>query len=94
MNAEIKILQERESKLRAELNETRTALSNALIAQAGEIYGVYIGDVVRDRGKEYRVIKIKPNYGYKPWLVGNLKKKDGTFGTAKRNLFSSWVKVL
>lgn len=94
MNAEIKILQERESKLRAELNETQTALSNALVAEASEIYGVYIGDVVRVQDREYRVVKINPNYDYRPWLVGIPKRKDGTFGTAERNLFSAnWVKV-
>ena len=55
--------------------------------------GVAIGDIVIRRGERYRVAEIDVQFwGGKPWVKGNPTKKDGTFGTALRSLFSEWEK--
>ena len=69
------------SRLRNELYAAEKDLLAALL-QASP---VKIGDTIiskRDR-QEYRVCAIEFFLG-KPWLKGNPKRKDGTFGTAIR----------
>ena len=55
------------------------------------------GDIVsHPRYGECRVVGIGPCFGMnydRPWLVGVPRKKDGTWGTAQRQLYSDW-KVL
>ena len=54
--------------------------------------GVAIGDIVVSRGERFRVAEVKTfSYG-SAWVVGNAKKKDGTWGASKRALYSDWTK--
>lgn len=57
-------------------------------------HGIKIGSIVSYRGTEHRVTAIDTEWGVdKPWLTGNPKKKDGTWGATRRKLFSRWEKV-
>jgi len=52
-------------------------------------HGVEKGSIVQYRGALYRVTGVTGGYG-KPWATGNPKRKDGSWGTAERNLYSDW----
>ena len=54
--------------------------------------GVYVGDIVQKGGKLYRVTDVNTHWEGKPWLKGSPQRKDGSYGTAERNLFSDWTK--
>ena len=58
-------------------------------------YKVKIGSVVEYEGKEYQVTNINTFSweGTPPWLKGYMRKKDGNFGIAERNLFSDWTVI-
>ncbi len=61
------------------------------------VHGVSVGTVVLYDGVEYRVAAVEINdysdyVKYKPWVRGNIKRKDGSWGTGERNLFANWVK--
>lgn len=86
----IKELEKRVEKLEAELKEANTLLYRARI----EASPVKVGDVVIYKGNEYLVTSVDPKWGdtVKPWLTGNPRKADGTFGKAVRNLYSNWTK--
>lgn len=84
---------EKESK---ELGERMAALHQRqyeLKIQIAKIkHGVEVGTiVVKKDGSEYRVTKVDVRWVDRPWLEGNPRKKDGTFGTAIRNLYDDWV---
>lgn len=73
------------------LDKSNVALHEALLVK----YGVRPGDiVVSHKGKEYKVTKVDTMFddGLKPFVAGIPRKKDGTFGTAHRNLYSDWKK--
>ncbi|WP_430229239.1 hypothetical protein [Paraburkholderia tropica] len=56
-----------------------------------KLAGIAIGDIVLCEGERYRVARVDVNsWGGKPWLMANPTKKDGTFWTALRRLFSDW----
>ena len=58
-------------------------------------FGVRVGSIVKNRqGVEHKVTNVNTSYSGKPWIEGNQKKKDGTFGTARRNLYSDWTLVI
>ena len=83
-DAEIIELERRVDEARRILWERKDALHQAMVARCK----VNVGQIVRSRGKEYRVAEISnPEYG---WIVGNPRKADGTWGIAKRNLFSNY----
>ena len=58
-------------------------------------YGVQVGSTVRDkRGSRFVVTNVRvtnwtPVYD-KPWLSGNLIKKDGALGTRECLLYTDW----
>jgi hypothetical protein len=53
-------------------------------------FGVIVGSIVTGRdGLEYRVTSISPAWKT-PWLKGNPRKKDGTWGIAERHLYGDW----
>lgn len=88
----------------ARLEERRSALSKEIVAVDGTIrslrldqidllYGLHIGSIVVREGKQYLVCGITNETWRRPWVVGHPMKKDGTFGSARRNLFSDWEVV-
>jgi hypothetical protein len=46
-----------------------------------------IGTVVRCQERDYKVTEIDVEYG---WVSGVVRRKDGSFGTGKRNLYNQW----
>ncbi len=86
--ADIEWLKKRVDDLGAQLRDARNELRQALL----DASPVKIGDTViakRD-GKKYRVIDLDPTWN-PPWVVGNQTRTDGSFGTARRNLFSDYT---
>jgi hypothetical protein len=83
-------LVKRAEGLANELSELRKEIAEEKLRIVKETYGIDVGSVVTHKGQEYRIAEIQPGQYGKPWLYGNPRKKDGTFGTAVRNLFSDW----
>ena len=81
-----------EEQLRNKLSKVTAAIREEQLLEAKNKYGVEIGGIVKDRkGKEYCITKVDvQSWGSPPWLEGNPRKKDGTFGTAHRLLFNGW----
>jgi hypothetical protein len=76
------------ANLRNQLFELEAALSLERMKRAG----VKVGDIVTRRGEDYRVCEVEPpSMSGKAWVRGNPRKKDGTFGTAVRALYSDWT---
>ena len=85
-------LQAEEKRLSLLILDVQKRLHAALC----ELAGIKKGDIVLYKGVEHRITKIETDYGYrrdKPWVSGNPKKKDGTFGIAERHLYTDWVKL-
>ena len=78
-------LKSRVGDLERQLDDAKARLKAAQIDAAG----VKVGDVVVSRGKRYRVTEIEPS-SWGAWVSGNPEKKDGTFGIARRALYSDW----
>lgn len=81
-------LKARVGDLERQLREAR----ERLIAAQIEATGISVGDIVTSRGSKFRVTKIEPSFD-KAWLSGNPLRKDGSYGTAVRNLYSDWEKT-
>ena len=89
--AELKL---QEEELSSKLNEVRREITKEKLRLAEQEFGVRIGSVVKDKkGIEYKVTCVKTNFSGKPWLEGNPKKKDGTFGIAHRNIYGNWTLI-
>lgn len=86
--AQEKALVEQLSNVRAEIKEKK-------LARAEADSGVRAGCIVCYRGVEHRVIEVDTHWRErdKPWVTGTPKRKDGTFGTAVRNLYAEWELV-
>jgi len=77
--------------LQEKLSRTKQSITAEKLRLVREILGLEIGSIVLDtKGKYYRVCEIDTHWD-KPWLCGNPLKKDGTYGTAVRNLYSDWI---
>ena len=79
--------------LQGKLNAVSEEIRSVRLQLAERTYGVRLGCIVRYRGVEHRVTKIRVFRVGVPWLEGNPKKKDGTFGTSHRNLYGDWEVV-
>lgn len=80
-------LQQKVERLRHELVSAEADLHEARVA----LTGIKPGDVVHYRGTEHRVTYVKPMYGdQKPWLHGNRKSKDGTYGRREVHMYTDW----
>lgn len=84
----------------AHLTNVKKTLHEQELAYAKAKFGVEPGVVVMGTGGrmpgEHRVASIEPrNYSKdrKPWLMGNPKKKDGTFGKSVVHLFEYWEPI-
>ena len=87
-------LEQQERELCEKLAIVRKAMKTEKLLIAEHRFGVRIGSIVKDRkGVEHRVTGIHPSNFSKPWLEGNPKKKDGSFGVAVRHLYSNWDMV-
>lgn len=82
-------------KARAELNHRVLLLQNYRESRAG----VKQGDIVRHSGGQYPGMEFRVTNvwvwetGSTAWVRGAMKKKDGTWGIAERNLYSHWEMV-
>lgn len=82
-----------------ELEQRSTALRKELFEIAGEIFDlkaslcpVKVGDIVLYRKEEFKVIAIdNPEWS---WVYANPRKKDGSWGTAKRHLLGNLTVVV
>jgi hypothetical protein len=87
-------LDREEEKYENILSDIHTHQRELRLKLAELLHGAKVGAVVEWRGQKYRVTKVDVKYYYsgdqKPWLEGNPTKKDGTFGTAVRKLYSDW----
>jgi hypothetical protein len=60
--------------------------------------GIKKGDIVTYKGDTYLVSSVGnrswsiSDRSYKPWVMGYLKKKDGSWGKSERYLYSEWEK--
>ena len=78
LGAKMSVLQEQQHKLKLAIAETK--------------YGVKLGVTVTGRdSKKFRVTKVDVRWDDRPWLEGNPLKKDGSWGTAIRNLYDNWT---
>jgi hypothetical protein len=83
----------RELELLNELKDVRDAIKAERGRLAHAAYGVFVGAIVRRRGVEYRVTCVNASFSGRPWLEGSPRRKDGTFGAARRNLYGDWELV-
>lgn len=73
------------------LNDANNDLSLYWINKIKKKFNLYIGCEVIFRGKIARVTRIDGrSYYIKPWIYGNVQKKDGTLGTREISFFSEW----
>ena len=77
------------------LDETRDQIKAERDRMAFELYGIRVGVVVLYRNHEYCVTDvnsgdIRSKWGGKPWVKGQKKLKDGTFGSLSHRLYDSW----
>lgn len=91
-------LNQKRASAELHLTEINKEIRETQIAITFERYGVKVGSIVAStakntRGAHYKVTEIKTSWRDKPWLEGNPKKKDGTFSTAMRHLYTEWELV-
>lgn len=90
-SCDLKALKAEVKRLGDELEAAEQRLTDAKIA----ICGIAIGDIVVKGGKRYRVTDIDVSWTTSPpWLKGIQQLKDGSWGTASRNLYGRWTKEL
>ena len=58
-----------------------------------EKHGIEIGMLAEYQGKVYRVTGARFLDWGSPWLLGNPKLKDGSFGKQERTIYTPWKKV-
>lgn len=85
---DVMVLQANVDRLTIELTEAKERLTRAKI----DASGIAIGDVVEKNGKHYRVCEIDVEWTT-PWVKGNLRLKDGSWGVGVHNVFGDWRKV-
>ncbi len=84
------LINERE-ELKAKLGRVNSEISSLQLHLVEEKWHVAVGTIVGNhKGKEYRIRVIQPHGINKPWVKGNPRRKDGTFGTALHHLYDNW----
>jgi len=86
-----------EDQLRKNLKESERQQHSIKLEIFKIKFQIMHGSIVIGRDdKEYKVVNISSQWGIaKPWIEANPRKKDGTFGTARRNLYDYWtLKIL
>ena len=90
----LKELEAQEKALQEQLRNIRQEIETVKLQEVEAEFGVKVGSIVLYKGVEHKVVAVSPmSWGGSPWLSGNPKKKDGSFGTAARNLYSNWTLV-
>lgn len=90
-------LQNIKSKLQSLEAQTSDLIAQRRVLRLRSIeltHGVKAGLIVVSKGTEYEVTRVDTEHSFgfgKPWVSGNPKRKDGTWGTAHRNLYSDWT---
>ena len=90
---DIEVLKEEELEAIKVLGNIKRQIRDYWLKKHEEDYGVFVGAiVVLKNGKKAVVdsVIVKSWHGCKPWLTGRIENKDGSFGKAKRNLYSNW----
>jgi hypothetical protein len=91
INRELEQLQADEVGIRQSLSKCRERINEVKLDIVKIKYGVEVGSIVIGyKGREYKVTDIDCCWSDAPWLKGNQRKKDGTWGSAARNLFGNW----
>lgn len=78
------------------LDQQRCALADKWRAERNRLvdllWGVRPGCVVKHDDQLFRVLEVHPRTcpDIRPWLVASPKRKDGSFGTARRTIYSDW----
>lgn len=94
--ARLKVIERKLQSLEDQERALNKQQSKLLLRQAKLKHGVKIGSIVisdprHGEGVEHRVTFIDTEYGIdRPWVRGNPRKKDGTFGAAVRSLYDNW----
>lgn len=84
----IKELEARADALHKELRDVESEIFDLRTS----LFPVKVGDVVSYRGAEFRVIEIdNPEWS---WVYANPRKKDGSWGAAKRHLLGNLTVVV
>ena len=91
--AEMARLEERRDALAKEISTVNEAIRSLRLDQVDLLYGLHVGSIVIHNGVQYLVRDIERLFWTRPWVIGSPMKKDGTFGIARRNLFSDWEVV-
>lgn len=90
LKLQIKALEKARIPLEEQLSKLRQEARTLKLRLAELEFGVRVGAIVLFRGVRHQITAIDVKWGDKPWLRGNPMKKDGTFGTAERHLYSNW----
>ncbi len=83
-------LESKRDELIKQLFHVKRQIRDEELRNISEEFGVNIGSIVKARdGKEYKVTDIDVNWK-RPWLKGNLRKKNKEFGKAERHICGDW----
>ncbi len=85
-------LRRKVKSLEDQLTDARHELARAEL----DACAVKVGMIVRGTGRhkgEFRVAEVDPKSWGEPWVIGNPKKADGSWGTARRHLFGNYKLV-
>lgn len=92
MSKLLKELNKNQNELEEKLGVVRKKIHEEKLRISEEHFGVRVGSIVSNsKGVEFLVTTVDTRLSGKPWLKGNQKKKDGTFGNAIRNIYSDWT---
>ena len=92
--SKIEQLKAEEEKAVEALRDIRALVREEELDICFKTHGLRIGTIVKDnKGKEYKVTQLESlNWG-KPWVNGNLKKKDGTWGKNNNHIYGEWTVI-
>lgn len=98
MNKTLKELEQQIDAMREAMSELETRIEAERVRIATETFGVRVGSIVRYKGRDFKVQEVEPCFlgdpsKSKPWVTGNPRKKDGSFGSQSRHLYSDWELV-
>ena len=81
-----------EEELSNRLSAVRQTLRTLETALTMETWGLTKGVPLVCNGKVYRFTVVERLWGdfAKPWVRGQLQRKDGTWGTGDRSLYRDW----
>lgn len=91
MKTELETIKCNIEKARQTMEELKKELRTFWKNEIKEKFEVYEGIVVEYKGKKARVTRVQETEYYgKPWIYGNIEKKDGTFGAKESHLYQDW----